>query len=121
MRWNSPESGTSRSTRGNEMHAALAVHYRMNFIQHHGSDICEHGSAPVGAQQQIEALRCCDQDFRGLAQHAAPLGLGGVAASYADSDGRQMFSGSCKDRFELGRGLMRFLRMSLLSALSGET
>ena len=34
---------------GNEMHATLAVHYRLNFIEDHGSDICQHGSAPVGA------------------------------------------------------------------------
>ena len=72
--------------RKREMHAALVVGYRVNFVHNHGLDIAQDGAALLRRQQNVERLGRGDQNMRRTFQHEAPVLHQSVARAHGCPD-----------------------------------
>ena len=68
--------------RGGQVRAALGGGHGVDLVQDHGAQARQDPAGPRGGEQQVQALRGGDQDFRRVAQHALALALRGVAAAH---------------------------------------
>ena len=93
MRWNSPHSGTSRSTAGHQVGAPFAAGDRMDLVEDDRRDAGKDVPAAFGGEQDIEAFGGGDQDLGRIAQHPPAFVPGRVAASGLDADSGKRHSG----------------------------
>ena len=70
------------------MRAALVFGQRVNFIHDDRLDRTEQLSAATCGEQQIERLRCSDDDLRPVTDHGGTLGLRGISIAHCDANVR---------------------------------
>ena len=75
--------------RQREVRAAARADHRMNLVDDDGAHRAQHLSAAFGGEEQVERLRCRDQDMRRRAQHRGAFGRAGVAGSHRGGEGRR--------------------------------
>ena len=108
--------------RQREVRAAPRADHRVDLVDDDGAHRAQHLAAALGRQQQIQRLGRRHQNVRRRPQHRRALGLRRVAGAHGGGDPRRVEPellgqrGGCR-----ARGSARFLWMSALSALSGET
>ena len=68
------------------MRAALVVGDRVNLIHDHRLHIPQDGAAFLGGQQNVQRLRCSNQDVRRPLQHRAPFVHERVAGAHRGAD-----------------------------------
>ena len=104
------------------MRAAARADDGVDLVDDDGAHRAQHLAAALGGEQQVERLGRGDQDVRRLAQHGRALGRGRVAGADRGRDARRRPAPSPRPAARMPRrGSARFLWMSALSALSGET
>ncbi len=108
--------------RQREMRAALVARQRVDFIDDDRFDVGEQRARFGGGEQDVERFGRRDQHVRRLAQHARAFRLRACrrCASRCGSR-RARCSTSAARSSSSPSGVSRFLRTSLVSALSGET
>ena len=122
-RWNSPASGTSRSTAVIRWVPRFDRRHRVDLVEDHASrGRSEASRRPRRGQQDVQALGRRDQDLRRPSQHlaGAPRPACRRCAS-APGPARRSCPAAANARSSSASGRSRLRRMSLLSALSGDT
>ena len=71
---------------GHELDPPAVLHHRVDLIENHRLNRGERLPTTHRGQQQVQALRRGDQQFRGPAEHALTVSGFGVAAAGLDSD-----------------------------------
>ena len=59
--------------RERQVRATLVVRYSVDFVHNNGFDIAQNGATLFRSQQNVERLRCCDQNVWRPLQHGAAL------------------------------------------------
>ncbi len=108
--------------REGEVRAAPRSDHGMDFVDDDRADRAQHLAAALGRQQQVERLRRGDEDVRRRAQHRRAFSaavVSPVRTAAVILGARQPVR--VGEPHDLRRGSARFLWMSALSALSGDT
>ena len=82
--WPRPAQGLEPFQREREVRAALGRHERVDLVDDDGIDRGERAPG-IRSQQQIQRLRCGDENVRGVPQESSALGLRGIAGPNGDS------------------------------------
>ena len=75
--------------REREVRAAPRADHRVDLVDDHRPDRAQHLAAAGGGQQQVQRLRCGDEDVRRRAEHRGALGGRRVAGTHRGRDPRR--------------------------------
>ena len=95
--------------REREVRAALVARDGVDLVDDHRVDRAQRGAPARARHQQVQRLRCRDDEARRLAHHARPLGARRVAGADTDVDRRRVEPELDRDRRDLAERPLQVL------------